>query len=352
MSQTIEDQARAESRTGGGEEVRPAGESTRKEQGRWGAPRCGYRVNATMLWVGTRVLWVGYGLVWVAAVWFYLAVGRARRASVRYLDLMYRARGGVGRRGFLLRGWETYRHMVAFGVLLLDRALMLARPGHGFHIDCEGLEHLRAATDAADGRGVLVLSAHFGMAEIAAPYMRRMGMTRPANIVMYQDVRDGTEQFHARHRHMLEHVTVISTTDPLAAGVKIIAALKKGEVVAMRADRTLVGKAVEVELLGERVNVPAGPFVAAALSGARVVHIYTCRLGYRRYRCMMFPGGIYGEEAGGSRDERVGRAAQEFARVLEGILRRFPHQWSNFYDLWAVQGVREEVTKHEEMRQD
>jgi len=64
MSQTIEDQARAESPTGGGEEVRPAGESTRKEQGRWGAPRCGYRVNATMLWVGTRVLWVGYGLVW------------------------------------------------------------------------------------------------------------------------------------------------------------------------------------------------------------------------------------------------------------------------------------------------
>jgi KDO2-lipid IV(A) lauroyltransferase len=330
MSQTITNDQSAPAAT--------ADTVPRTDNNRWGAPRCGYRINAFMLWLATRVLWLGYGLVWLAALWFFLIHARARNASIHYLDLLHSTTTSNRRRNALTRGWQTYRHMVSFGILLLDRALMLARPTHGFAIDCEGLEHLRAAVDSADNRGVLLLSAHFGMAEIAAPYMRRMGMNRPANIVMYQNAADGTEQFHSRHRHMLQHVNVISTTDPLAAGIKIIAALKKGEVVAMRADRTLAGKTVEATLLGERILLPAGPFLAAALSGARVLHIYTCRLAYRRYRCLILPGKTYDDDTL-PRDQRIVQAAQDFATLLESTLRRFPWPWSNFYDLWQVQAA-------------
>lgn len=314
--------------------------------GRWGAPRVGYRVNAAMLWVGLRMLWLGYGLVWLAALAFFVAVPQARRASVRYLDLMHRVSGGIRQRGWLRRGLETYRHMLTVGILMMDRAIMLAEPRHGFHVDCEGLAHLAEATRAEEGKaGVLLLTAHFGMAEIAAPYLARMGIERAMHLVMYQESGDGTERFHARHRRMLKGVSVISTTDPLAAGLKIIAALKKGDMVAMRADRTLAGKAVEVMLLGKRVRLPAGPFVAAALSGARVVYVYTCRMGHRRYRCLIDTGsngGYYGERGGDSQEERVERAAQDYATHLEGILKRYPNQWSNFYDLWHVQGIARE----------
>ena len=132
-------------------------------------------------------------------------------------------------------------------------------------------------------------AAQAGMAEIAAPYFRSMGIDRPVHIVMYQDPRDGTEAFHRRHRRRLGDIPVISTTDPLAAGVKIMRALKAGAVVALRADRTLAGKGVPVTLLGDRVLLPAGPFVAAALSGAPVVYVYTCRVGHRAYRCTISP---------------------------------------------------------------
>jgi KDO2-lipid IV(A) lauroyltransferase len=318
-----------------------------RPRGRWGAPRVGYRVNAAMLWVGLRVLWAGYSLVWLAALAFFVGIPRARRASMRYLDLMHRFSGGAGRRGIARRGWETYHHMLTVGILMMDRAIMLAERRHGFHVDCDGLGYLAEAMRAEEGKaGILLLSAHFGMAEIAAPYMAMMGIDRPTHLVMYQESSDGTERFHARHRRMLEGVSVISTTDPLAAGVKIIAALKKGEVVAMRADRTLAGKAVEVTLLGERVKLPAGPFLAGALSGARVVYVYTCRLGHRQYRCMIGTGsnqGYYGERGGESQEVRVQRAAQDFATHLEGILTSFPYQWSNFYDLWRVQGVAQEA---------
>ncbi len=270
-----------------------------------------------MLWIATRFLFVGYVLVWFAAIYFYLAIPRARRASVRYLDRMQRHRGKP-RRSALIRAWQTYRHMVTFGILLVDRALMLARPSHGFHIDAQGLEHLREAAALADAHqsGIVMLTAHHGMAEIAAPYFSIMGIQRRVNIVMYQDPRDGTEHFHSRHRRMLKDINVISTTDPLGAGIKIIAALKRGDVVAMRADRTLAGKTVEVTLLGERVLLPAGPFVAAVLSGSPVVDVYTCRTGYRKYSCTISAVRRYGAEVSDeARDAQIARACRNLPRI-------------------------------------
>jgi predicted LPLAT superfamily acyltransferase len=44
---------------------------------------------------------------------------------------------------------------------------------------------------------------------------------------------------------------------------------------------------------------------------------------------------VYGEATGGSRDERMQRAAEDYAAFLEGILRKYPYQWGNFYEFWA-----------------
>lgn len=307
---------------------------------RWGAPRCGYYSSVFMLWVGARFLWLGYLFVWLAAGWFFVWMPRARRASMAYLDRIH----GAARRGWLRRVWQTYRHMVEFGFLLLDRAVMLAEENHGFAVTCDGLEHLAGAAVTAPGRnpeGIVLLTAHFGISEIAMPYLRRMGIDRPVHIVMYQDAREGSERFHMRHRRLLSDMTIISTTDALAAGVRIIAALKQGAIVGMRADRTLGGKGIPVMLLGEKVVLPSGPFMAAVLSGAPVLQVYTCRVGYRRYVCQFSPVQRVGDETGGTREERLARAAQNFAQGLEGVLRRFPYQWSNFYDLWTVQAAPE-----------
>jgi predicted LPLAT superfamily acyltransferase len=136
---------------------------------------------------------------------------------------------------------------------------------------------------------------------------------------------------------MLGGVHVISTTDPLAAGAAIIGALRKGETVAMRADRTLSGRGIPVTFFGERVVLPAGPFVAAALTGVPVIDVHTIRTAARRYECRISPARQYGENEPGTRDERVGRAAQDFATHLETLLRAYPYQWSNFYDFWHEQ---------------
>jgi predicted LPLAT superfamily acyltransferase len=238
----------------------------------------------------------------------------------------------------LTRSWQTYRHLVEFGYLLMDRALMLARPHHGFVIAAQGLTHLRAAAwpsgESPSSNGVILLSAHVGIAEAVAPYMRAMGFDRPFHLVMYQDARESTERFHAAHRRMLEGFSIISTTDPLAAGVKIIAALRRGDVVAMRADRTLGGKSLPATLLGSPIELPAGPFLAAVLTGAPVLHIHTFRVGRRHYICRVSLARRYGDDQPGTRDERMARAVADYAMDLESMLRAHPYQWSNFYDFW------------------
>jgi predicted LPLAT superfamily acyltransferase len=110
----------------------------------------------------------------------------------------------------------------------------------------------------------------------------------------------------------------------------------------MRADRTLAGKGIPVMLLGRPVELPAGPFLAAALSGAPVVSVYNCRLGHRRYACRVSPLRRYGEDQPGSRDDRLKRAAEDYAQTLESMLREFPCQWSNFFDYWQVQAPQKE----------
>lgn len=304
-----------------------AGEPPRK---RWGRVRFGYRANAMMLWVGRRALWLGYVFVWIGAFYFLLVSGKARRASMAYLQRVH------GRRGWLRRWWDTYRHLVVYGYLLLDRAVMLSAEGHGFSIVREGVEHMHAA--AAGEAGLIVLSAHFGIAEAAIPYMaKKMGnmlRSRPIHVVMYQDLSEATERFHSEKRRLLEGMHIISSTDPLSAGVKIIAALRAGGLVAMRADRRLAGKTVRVHLLGAPVELPAGPFLAAALTGVPVVPVYTCRRGYRTYAVVIGTHQRYGDDTPGTRDERVQRAAEDYARGLEAMIRAYPLQWGNFYDLW------------------
>ena len=46
---------------------------------------------------------------------------------------------------------------------------------------------------------------------------------------------------------------------------------------------------------------------------------------------------------GGTREERMAAAAQDYANGLGEILLKFPYQWSNFYDYWQIQGATSSV---------
>ncbi len=305
----------------------PAAEG-RAARARWGRNHGGYVGNRLLLAVGQFCLPLGYAAVKLTALGFFVWHARARRASRDYLPRV------LGPKNPLLLACYIYKHLDVFGKMLIDRAVALATEHRNFRFTAVGLEHLKDALRA--DAGVLMLTAHVGAAEMAAPLLRQC-TDRPLYMVMYRDPADTAEHFHEKHQQALQDVHVISTTEPVRAGLQMLAALRQKAIVGVRADRALTGKTIEATLLGQPVALPAGPFLTAILTGVPVLSTYVLRVGYRHYEMVAFPPRHYTDNQG-PREDTLRRAAADYAADLESILLKYPYQWFNFYKFWETAG--------------
>ena len=126
-------------------------------------------------------------------------------------------------------------------------------------------------------------------------------------------------------------IEIVLTSDPRRTR-KLIAVLKRGGAVALVADRDVTGRGVEVEFFGERTTMPAGAVSLADATGADLLPVgayYRDGGGYR----IVVHDPVRLPEAD-TREERVRRGVQEFARVLEDIIREAPSQWHLFQPNW------------------
>ncbi|MDJ0790816.1 MAG: phosphatidylinositol mannoside acyltransferase [Acidimicrobiia bacterium] len=126
-------------------------------------------------------------------------------------------------------------------------------------------------------------------------------------------------------------IQIILTSDPSRTR-KLIKVLKDGGAIALVADRDVTGRGLPVTFFGEETSLPGGPVALADATGAD-----------------LFPIGAYFHEGRGhrivvhdpialpdlpTREERVAVGAQEFAEVLEDIIREAPSQWHLFQPNW------------------
>jgi predicted LPLAT superfamily acyltransferase len=122
-------------------------------------------------------------------------------------------------------------------------------------------------------------------------------------------------------------VRFVRLTSPVI-GVELVAALRRGEVVAFQIDRALGGRGdAKIPFFGASATFPLGPFVIAAAAGAPVVPAFCVLEGSGSYR-------LHVESA-----VAVSRGAEMAAlhatvAVLERYVRAYWDQWFNFYDVW------------------
>ena len=280
-----------------------------------------------MLFLGRRLPALGYFAVAVVSLGFWLVNKSARRASMNFLRRV-KAINGRWR-----LHWHSYKQLRMFGVLIMDRSVALAAADTGIKVESDHRDRLKRALSL--DRGLLILTAHFGALEIATPWLRTYVDPGKMHFVMYRDFSDSTEKFHQDQWKMLQGMKFINSTDPLAAGLQIMAALRQRQYVGIRADRVMGGRSVQVRLMGENVSLPAGPFTAAVLGNAVVVTAFTLRQSARRYRMFVSEPRCYDVQCGLSREELIQKAAQDYATDLEELLREYPYQWGNFYDFWS-----------------
>jgi predicted LPLAT superfamily acyltransferase len=267
------------------------------------------------------VRWAYGWLVFVAA-YFTVAAPRSYRCSVEFLERV------LGRQPFWKRPALVYRHFFAFGITLLDRlAVIMGRS----KIRCrfEGEDQFRELLER--GQGVILLSAHLGSWEIGGHLLGRLG--KPVNVVVLETEEERVRQLFARALQAKQFRLLTTDQHPLRS-IPIIAALRRGEIVALHGDRSIGGADLPVEFLGDRARFPVGPYLLAAVSGAPIFEVFIVRERLGQYRFFSFPATSVPKALLRAGTEALGPYVNEYAQRVATVARQYPFQWCNFYPFW------------------
>ncbi len=280
----------------------------------------------------------------LAVPWFYrlgFAAGRRVPAPILYriADLLATAshltcraqvravRGNLAR--LLPHASERVRARVTrqifrnYARYLVDYGRFRWMPREGFEAvirHLEGGEHLSEVFGA--GRGVILVTGHVGNWELGGAFFGHQGIkvnvvTLPDGIRQIDGIREG-------YRGQYSVNTIILDGSPFAP-LEMMAALKRGEMVAMLVDRWGKADGVPSRFLGGVQYLPRGPFVLSRATGAPVLPAFVVRDG-AAYRGIVEPPFVV-------ESDDLAPYADRLSQALERVIRRYPDQWYNFLPL-------------------
>lgn len=221
----------------------------------------------------------------------------------------------------------SYRHL---GRVVIETALLpsLGRDGVQALFEGEdGFDQIERA--AAAGRGMVLITGHFGNWELAGAYVASRGI--PIEVIA------------RRMNNRL--VDAFLTTTREGGGMRVIhdadavrrtpRALREGHAVAFVADQGVKGLASTfVPFFGRPAKTPRGAAVFALRFEVPVFFVAAVLEPSGRYRCVVTPIEI---RRTGDREADVDATVAEHTRVLEEWVRRYPEQYFWHHRRWRRQ---------------
>jgi len=282
-------------------------------------------------------------VVFLVVTYFFLTDAAGRRASFAYLRRVHATEVGREALGRAPGLRESYRHYRTFALAIVDRFSVWFDGPDRFEFDTRGAELIHRY--AAEGRGVLILSAHLGNFDALRRLAERTGEV--VNVLMYTDNAKRINRLFSEVSSEVRDRLIIVDPTSVQSVFTIRERLRRGEHVAILADRNELGdrsRSVPVQLLGGEVRLPQAPAELAGLLGCPVVLLVALRDHSGRYR-------VFIESlAEGVKLPRRGREAvatelmTAFAQRIEHYCCSEPYQWFNFYDYWGDADRRERAS--------
>lgn len=215
--------------------------------------------------------------------------------------------------------WYARYYLESFQLPGLDAAAIDA--GFGY----EGVDAIERAVRS--GTGPILVMPHLGTWEWAAWWLALVPGMKVTAVVEPLEPPEVFEWFRSFRERLGMDIIALGPD----AGGRLAAAIKRGDVVCLLADRDVVGTGVEVEFFGERTRLPAGPALLALRTGAPLIPAAVYWRGSARHAIALPP--LDTRRSGGIRSD-VSRLVQDYAAALEDLIRVAPEQWHLMLPNW------------------
>lgn len=258
----------------------------------------------------------------IIATGYFLFSGRVPE-SRRFYGALYPERG----RFYHL--WCAFKQYQKFTTIHLDR--FLASRTETTTFTSQGWEKLEAVIGRQGG---ILLMSHLGNWEMAARLLRQQ--KEDLRLLLYMGVKEKEGVEHMQKEDLRRAgVTIIGVDQeggsPFAA-VEGIRFLQSGGIVSMTGDIVWRSdqRKIRVTFLGHDAYVPEAPYIFALLSGAPLFVFFAFRTGKNKYQFTLSDPIAIQSKTRQDREQAIAKAAQQYADLLEKMLREHPFEWYHF----------------------
>lgn len=254
------------------------------------------------------------------------------RKGYRAMRDYFKHRGSSGWRTI----WHIYRNHYVFGQIVIDRFAVYAGVKFSFIED----GHELITSHSEQDEGFIMLSSHVGNYELTGCTFD--ASKKRMNALVYAGESEAIMK--SRRQIMEKHnIGLILVGDGMSHVFQMNAAIDKGEVVSMHADRLFGSmKHISCRFMGEDANFPIGPFAFAAQKNVPVYAMFCMKESAKVYHLYVRPIEYEGD---GNVRKRMHGLAKRYVEVLEEIVNRYPYQWFNYFDFWQHSFSKESPTK-------
>ncbi|TDN89435.1 hypothetical protein DET49_106180 [Salegentibacter sp. 24] len=262
-------------------------------------------------------LYASYFVLFFVAFYFLFFAFNSTK-SVYYF---FRKRLGYSKFRAVLNVYISY---FTFGKIQLDRVAIASGLKHKYSFEFDGIGHIENLLEQK--KGGILLTAHIGNFNLAKHFFDHKSNHQIVNLVV-------TDLEHQEIKNYLDSVTgksavkLIILKDDLSHIFEMHRALKNNELLVFAADRyTADAKTFTINFMGDPVKFPQGPFKLAARNSIPVLFVHIMREKKFHYHFYAKP---YNPEKNDAKN-----LLKAYLENLEIMLKKYPHQWYNYYDYW------------------
>jgi KDO2-lipid IV(A) lauroyltransferase len=215
-------------------------------------------------------------------------------------------------------GRRSYMHL-GMGLVEFARLPLVDHDYIRRNIHVGGLEHLDDAIRR--GNGGILITGHFGSWELMGCVLARLGY--PVKFVVGIQRNPLVQDLMNR----LRRASGIGIIEPDSI-MEMVRHLRNNGFIAMLSDQDAGGRGVFVDFLGAKASTPQGAARLALITASPIIPGFIVRIGGTKHTVEITE--PVTADRGQDKDKAVRQATQEYTRVIERYVRRYPDHW-----LWA-----------------